>query len=166
MKDINTGFVGILNSIFSNSRLPKWVLGFSAIIIVVTVLNSSVDVGALITSKLENDKQIQLQIEANRNEQEVAVLGAISQLNKDLNARLETVINAYNVLSAQNFKLSSDNSVLIHEVDVLRIQIEEKQKQLNLLSLDNDKLQNKITLLEEEIKLLNTRIDNILKPGP
>lgn len=160
--------LGILN----NERLPKWALGVSVIILLLTIILSDLNIGTLLQNKLNSDTQIALQIQTNKSESETAVIDAISELNKDLNDRLSDVLTAYNEQTKINVGLLDSNSKLVQEVAALKYEAKERQEIINSIQASNAELQAQIDQLKlerdhlnDQLKVLTLRVENLIKNG-
>lgn len=160
--------LGLLN----NERLPKWALGVSVIILLLTIILSDLNIGTLLQNKLNSDTQIALQVQTSKSQSEAAVINAITDLNKDLNTRLSEVLTAYNEQSQINIGLLDSNYKLSQEVAVLKAEAKERQTLINEIQISNEELQTQINQLKlerdqlnDQLEMLTLRVENLIKNG-
>lgn len=161
-----SSILGILN----NERLPKWALGISVIILVLTIILSDLNIGTLLQNKLNSDTQIALQIQTNKSQSEAAVINAISELNKDLNNRLSDVLSAYNEQTQINVGLLDSNSKLVQEISILKFEAKERQTTIDEIKTSNAELQKQINNLKlerdqlsDQLNILTLRVESLIK---
>lgn len=146
----------VIIDLLRNENVPKWSLGIAAIILVSSIIINNLNLDNIIQSKLDNDRQIALQIQTDKTANEAAVIEAIAELNNDLNERLENVLVQYNEQSLINYQLTSDNTKLNNEISTLKQEKDALQEQVEELLDENRKLQ-------QQINELNTQVESIIQ---
>jgi chaperonin cofactor prefoldin len=164
---------GLLASIFSSDKIPRWALGVAAIIIVLTVLFNGLNLGDIISNKLENDNAIELQLLTQRYQSDLQAMNTLTNLNEKLNDRLQNVLTAYNEQAVTNSQLSVDNLKLNRELDVMKTELTKKDVAIAALETSNQKLTDQVTVLsaqnedlQKQIDTLNNRIDTLYAAVP
>lgn len=156
----------VLSAIFNSDKVPKWALGVGTIILVLTLLFNGLHLGTIIQNKLENDNALHLQIITQRYQADLQAMNTLTNLNQELNNRLQNVLTAYNEQAVINGQLSTDNLKLNREVDIMKVQLTSKDMAIMALEKSNKELSDQVATLiaqnaelQKQIDTLNRRMD-------
>lgn len=156
VEEPKTTFFDLISNILRNEKLPPISLGISTIIIVISFLLNTINFDGIIQNKMDNDRQIALQIQTDKTTNEATVINAISELNKDLNTRLEDVLERCSEQAIINYQLTTDNTRLNSEITALKEENSTLSEQLRILLEENNKLQ-------KQVSELHTRVESIMQ---
>ncbi|MCB1712377.1 MAG: hypothetical protein KDH96_07855 [Candidatus Riesia sp.] len=152
VEEPKTTFFDLISNILRNEKLPPISLGISTIIIVISFLLNTINFDGIIQNKMDNDRQIALQIQTDKTTNEATVINAISELNKDLNTRLEDVLERCSEQAIINYQLTTDNTRLNSEITVLKEENSTLSEQLRILLEENNKLQKQVSELHTQVE--------------
>lgn len=152
VEEPKTTFFDLISNILRNEKLPPISLGISTIIIVISFLLNTINFDGIIQNKMDNDRQIALQIQTDKTTNEATVINAISELNKDLNTRLEDVLERCSEQAIINYQLTTDNTRLNSEITALKEENSTLSEQLRILLEENNKLQKQVSELHTQVE--------------
>lgn len=152
VEEPKTTFFDLISNILRNEKLPPISLGISTIIVVISFLLNTINFDGIIQNKMDNDRQIALQIQTDKTTNEATVINAISELNKDLNTRLEDVLERCSEQAIINYQLTTDNTRLNSEITALKEENSTLSEQLRILLEENNKLQKQVSELHTQVE--------------